>query len=637
MDESLPEELITPEMIEIFVSETNDLLDRTENNLLEVEKNPLEISQIDEAFRSIHTVKGNAGFFGFAEIEKLCMEVESKMDTVRKRSRKADHSIVTDLLGDLDGLHNLLGEVAAGKQGKKAPTEEKHEPTQKTETGEEPEAPPEPAGEAEGEGTGDTAPGPPAPHAGGAPWRGKTPETREEVQSYLGDILVEMGAVSADQVEEALERQEKKLGEILLEEGVASREAVEKVLTLQAEARSKVEAKGEQYKIKRKDIRVDMDRLDRLFDLMGELITAESMVLSNPELEELEIENFQRASDNMTKITREMQEITMSIRMIPLEGLFNKMRRLVSDLAKKFDKQIQLTISGEETEMDRNVIEQISDPLVHIIRNAIDHGVEPAGVRKERGKDPRGHIRLDARYEGNEIWITVQDDGGGLNRERILDKARRNNLVGPEAAEMDDEEVFKLVFEPGFSTAEQVSEISGRGVGMDVVKRNIEKLRGKIGIESTEGEGTAFILKIPLTMAIIESIYFRVGEMGFCLPLEDIVEFQKVESAQVTRTEGRRCVLKLRDEILPVLELYRFFDVSGAKQDVEKCIFIIAQTGGRKAALMVDEILDNRQVVIKPLPEYIGKMRSVSGCSIMGDGEIGLIIDTSSLLKEELD
>ena len=612
-DESMPEELITPEMIESFVSETNDLLDITENTLLEVEGAPEASHLIDESFRSIHTIKGNAGFFGFSRLESLCMDIESKMDAVRKGARKADHNLVTDLLSSVDGLRNALAEIAGG----------------------------DPADDAENAGLGaaDTAGPPEGPRDVDPAEDTADPPEEPETEEYkpLGDLLVEMGAAKPDDIDEALDEQQKKIGEILVSEGAADKEVVEKVLAEQAEARADAEEKEKKYKIRRKDIRVDMTRLDKLFDLMGELITAEAMVTGHQELEGLELENFERASSSMGKITREMQEITMSIRMIPLEGLFNKMRRLVRDLARKFEKSINLHISGQDTEMDRNVIEEISDPLVHIIRNAIDHGVEDAETRKTAGKDPTGNIWLNAKYEGNEIWITVQDDGGGLNRERILDKARRNNLVGPEAAEMDDEEVFKLVFEPGFSTAEQVSEISGRGVGMDVVKRNIEKLRGKIGIESTEGEGTAFILKIPLTMAIIESIYFRVGEMGFCLPLEDIVEFQKVESAQVTRTEGRRCVLKLRDEILPVLELYRFFDVSGAKQDVVKCIFIIAQTGGRKAALMVDEILDNRQVVIKPLPEYIGKMRSVSGCSIMGDGEIGLIIDTSSLLKEELD
>ena len=675
--DSIPEELITPEMIESFVAETTDLLDSTEHNLLEIESDPSDAPQIDEAFRSIHTIKGNAGFFGFANIEKMCMDIETRMDDVRKGKRKADHKIVTELLTNLDQLQNALHRIGSGddsapdnggasasgdETGAAGPAEQQGSPQEQTEP-----AVPEQSGAAEAsdesaaaEGPGHTSPsgtlsreetagGSTAPEEAAAPEEdpavsgtedspdaGDEDEDEDEDTAYkpLGDLLVEMGVISENDVETALEEQQRKIGEILIKQGAAKEEIVEKVLAAQTSARDEAKKKDEKYKVRRKDIRVDMRRLDKLFDLMGELITAESMVISHPELEGVEIESLDRAASSMSKITREMQEITMAIRMIPLEGLFNKMRRLVRDLSRKFDKKIDLHLSGQETEMDRNVIEEISDPMVHIIRNAIDHGIEAVSVREERGKSSTGNIWLDAKYEGNEIWITIRDDGGGLDREKILNKARENALVEGSGEEMPDEEVYKLIFEPGFSTADQVSEISGRGVGMDVVRRNIDKLRGKIGVESSPGTGTAIILKIPLTLAIIDSMIFRVGEMQYSLPIEDIIEFQKIEKGQITTTSGGGEVLRLRDEIMPIIELYRFYNIKNSVTDPEDGLFIILQSSRKKAAVLVDEIIGNRQVVIKPLPDYMGEIRAISGCSILGSGEICLIIDTSAMLKE---
>lgn len=631
--DSIPEELITPDMVESFVAETTDLIDGTENNLLEIENDPSNAPQIDEAFRSIHTIKGNAGFFGFAQIEGMCMDIETRMDDVRKGKRKADHKIVTELLTNLDQLRNALHLIVSGPDSSDRNTETDESP----DPGENPgtdsagrdvrdaSADSEAVTEIEKEKPGEEQTAPADP-----------PEHEDDNYKPLGDLLVEMGAVSKEDIETALEEQQQKIGEILIKQGAAKEEVVEKVLAAQSTARSEAEKRGEQYKLRRKDIRVDMRRLDKLFDLMGELITAEAMVISHPELEGIEIESFSRAASSMSKITREMQEITMAIRMIPLEGLFNKMRRLVRDLARKFDKTIELHLSGQETEMDRSVIEEISDPMVHIIRNSIDHGIENPEIREQNGKDRGGHIWLDAKYEGNEIWITIRDDGGGLNRNKILHKARENGLIEGSGEDLPDEEVFKMIFEAGFSTADQVSEISGRGVGMDVVRRNIEKLRGKIGIESSPGEGTSIILKIPLTLAIIDSMVFRIGSMQYSLPLEDIIEFQKIEKHQITKTSGGEEVLRLRDEIMPIIELYRFYRIDNSITDPEEGLFIIVQTARKKAALLVDEIVGNLQVVIKPLPEYMGQIRAISGCSILGSGEISLIIDTGALMKEVL-
>ncbi len=416
-----------------------------------------------------------------------------------------------------------------------------------------------------------------------------------------------------------------------------SGKALEDALDKQGKAEVKELAGQPAYRAERKDIRVDMAKLDKLFNLMGELITAEAMVIHSPELANLELESFSRSANYLSKITREMQEITMSVRMIPLEGLFNKMRRLIRDLSRKFGKKINLIVNGQETEMDRNVIEEISDPLVHILRNAIDHGIEAKETRLERGKESSGTVSLNAKYEGSEIWISIKDDGAGLDRERILDKAEEKGLLTAERESMSDAEVWQLVFAPGFSTAEKVSEVSGRGVGMDVVRRNIEKLRGKIDINVIPGEGTEVVLRIPLTLAIIDSITVKVGTFVYALPLGDILEFHKASDDQITKTDTRREVLKLREDIVPVIKLHEFFNTESAKSSTWDGILLVTQAHNRKAALLVDDIVGYQQIVVKALPDYMGQMRAISGCSIMGNGEVCLIIDTGSLLKRELE
>lgn len=581
--------LITPEMVQKFVEESSDLIDTGENAILALENDPDSREHIEEAFRIIHTIKGNSGFFWFGTIEGMCMAIEGVLDALRKGDRKVDSKVVNLLLESIDNLRTSLKQVQSGEL-KPGADQDTHEKTEMA---------------ISSRNDGDFKP--------------------------LGDLLVEMGVASRDSVEEALELQQMKLGEILVKQGSAEPEAIEEALKSQGKLPGKQDQLAN-YRLKRKDIRVDTERLDTLFDLMGELITAEAMVISNPDLEGHEHPNFDQAAAYLSKISREMQEITMSIRMIPLDGLFNKMRRLVRDLSKKFDKDIELIISGEETEMDRNVMEEISDPLVHIIRNAIDHGVEPKKKRIAAGKKAAGTIELGARYEGNEIWITISDDGGGLNRDKILKRAVERGLV-QEDHPPQESEIYKLIFEPGFSTAEQVSEISGRGVGMDVVRKNIEKLRGKIDIDSRIGMGTTFTLKIPLTLAIIEAIIFTVGNQLYAIPITDVIQFHKAKKIELTTTEKDRQVIQLRGEVLPLISVRKFYSVRGGIEKVEDGIVIVVQSGNRKAALLADEIIGYRQMVIKALPAYLGDLRAVSGCSIMSDGKVSLIVDTGSLLS----
>lgn len=570
------EEVITPEMVEEFSAESQALLLQVEENLKKLQNEPENTELVTEAFQTMHTIKGNAGFFGFPTTEQVCMNIESVLDQIRRGEQEYSDSISDVLFDSIKAIKDTLRNIAEGKD-----------------------------------------------------------ETEGLRDKPLGEALVEMGGVSREAVEQALEMQQRKLGEILIDEGKVKPDVVEKALSQQQKISG--QGSGGGVATQRMDIRVDTEKLDKLFDLMGELITTEAMVIDNPELEQHNLDKFYLDASNLSKITREMQEITMAIRMIPLEGLFNKMRRLVRDLSRKFEKNVNLVISGQETEMDRNVMEEISDPLVHIIRNAIDHGIEKKEQREAAGKEAAGTIWLDAKYEGNEIWITVKDDGQGLNREKILSKAKASGLVSGDTSSIPDREVWPLIFEPGFSTAEQVSEISGRGVGMDVVKRNIEKLRGKVEVSTTPGKGSEVVLRIPLTLAIIDGIMLSVGKMIYTIPISDIISFHKIETEQLTSTRKGSEVLNLRGEIFPVIKLWEVFQNETEKREVPDGIVIIVISDNRQAAILVDEIIGNKQVVIKALPEEMGEMEGVSGCSIMGNGEVSLIIETNALIQRVLD
>ncbi|MFY7997218.1 MAG: chemotaxis protein CheA, partial [Candidatus Kapaibacteriota bacterium] len=385
--------------------------------------------------------------------------------------------------------------------------------------------------------------------------------------------------------------------------------------------------------LQRRDIRVDMEKLDKLFDLVGELITIESMVTNNPDVQALELEGFNKAAGMLNKITRELQEVTMSIRMMPLEGLFSKMKRLVRDLSLRFEKKINLEISGAETEMDKNVIEEISDPLMHIIRNAIDHGVESRERRLAAGKNEMGTVKLQARYEGNEILIIIEDDGGGINRAKVLEKAISKGLLKTSPDKMTAREINALIFEPGFSTAEKVTDISGRGVGMDVVKRNIEKLQGSITVDTIEGKGSRFTLRIPLTLAIMDAMMIRVGDSVYALPILTIRESFRPQPEAITLTMDGLEVARVRDELFSVIRLHEVYRRTPDTTHLHEGILVIVETREKKACLLVDEIIGQQQIVVKGLSDYVGNVEGITGCMIQSNGEVGLIIDVDMLLS----
>jgi two-component system, chemotaxis family, sensor kinase CheA len=379
------------------------------------------------------------------------------------------------------------------------------------------------------------------------------------------------------------------------------------------------------------DIRVNLQKVDTVINLVGELMIVSQMITGNIEDN---TDGNNRSSRQLNGLITELQDVAMSIRMIPLAGSFRKMVRLVRDLSKKSGKKVQFETRGEDTELDKTVVEQISDPLVHLVRNAIDHGLEGPEEREANGKSSTGKLVIEAKYEGNEVWINIIDDGKGLSREKILQKGIERGLVTEEdAKDWTDSKVFRLIFEPGFSTAAKVTSVSGRGVGMDVVKKNIEKVKGHVDIKSIPGQGSTIGLRIPLTLAIIDGMLLRVGDAVYTAPLLAIKESIQVNPDQVTMV-GDREVVMIREQLIPVYRLHQLHDVEPQYTKLEEGILVVLEHQDEVFGLFVDELLGQYQTVIKGLSEYLGKVPGVAGCSILSNGEVSLILDVADLRKE---
>lgn len=382
-------------------------------------------------------------------------------------------------------------------------------------------------------------------------------------------------------------------------------------------------------------ISVNVNKLDKLMDVVGELVISEAMVIENPDLKGLQLENFQKAARQLQKITNELQDIVMSIRMVPLETTFQKMYRIVRDMSKKLSKEVNLNIVGAETEVDKNIIEHISDPLMHLVRNAIDHGLETPEERVAKGKPKIGTVTLEAKSEGGDVLIIIRDDGKGLRREKILERARRNGLVNRDESEISDKEVFSYIFLPGFSTNDKVTEFSGRGVGMDVVVKNISLVGGTVSVDSVPDEGTSITLKIPLTLAIMDGMTIRVGNSTYTLPIISIKEsFRSKEGDIITDPDGNEMIM-IRGECYPILRLHQLFKVKTEITNIPEGIMIMVSNEGKSLCIFADELIGEQQVVVKTLPEYIrrfNKVKGISGCTLLGDGSISLIIDVAELM-----
>ncbi|KZL90355.1 chemotaxis protein CheA [Clostridium magnum] len=383
-------------------------------------------------------------------------------------------------------------------------------------------------------------------------------------------------------------------------------------------------------------ISVNVWKLDKLMDLIGELVISEAMVIENPDLDGVTLDNFQKASRQLQKITSELQDIVMSIRMVPLSTTFQKMNRIVRDMCKKLDKEVELKIMGEETEVDKNIIDHISDPLMHIIRNSIDHGIESAEERRSVGKSKVGTVTLEGKNAGGDVLIIIKDNGRGLNKEKILQRAGENGLVNRPENKLTDKEIYSYIFLPGFSTKEKITEFSGRGVGMDVVTKNIGTIGGVISVDSTPGEGTVITLKIPLTLAIINGMTIRVGQSRYTVPIINIKESFKAKANDIIRdTDGNEMIL-IRGQCHPILRLHELHSVETEIVNIPDGIILMVENEGKSICIFADELLGENQVVVKALPNYFRnfkKIRGLAGCTLLGDGGISLILDISDLIN----
>ncbi len=398
---------------------------------------------------------------------------------------------------------------------------------------------------------------------------------------------------------------------------------------------SSLEKENSEYKARLHNgsqfVRVDTRKLDQLINLVGELVIAEAMVACQSHDPD---DKMGKAIKQMDKITKELQDVALSLRMVPLTSAFRKMVRLVRDLAHQKNKQVELVVRGQETEVDKTVIELISDPLKHLIRNAVDHGIEDPDKRRKAGKPETGKIFIEARHRTGKVWIIVKDDGRGLNREKIVQKGVEKGIITEdESRNISDEQIWQLIFTPGFSTADAVSDISGRGVGMDVVKANLEKMNGRIDIDSSPGRGTAFVIKLPLTLAIIEGMIVRVGRNRYTIPISSIKESFQPTSSMITTTSDQFEVVQLRGELLPVLRLHELYNIEDSCDNLTQGILIAVQHNEQKYCLFVDELIGQQQIVIKGLPGYLKHVRGISGCAILSDGGVSLILDTAALLE----
>ena len=442
----------------------------------------------------------------------------------------------------------------------------------------------------------------------------------------LGEILVESGVVTRDALDKALSQQ-KRVGDILIEQHAVTPQQVEQALQKQQQAAT------QSKKIDTASIRVDTAKIDKLINLVGELVITQSMLSdlgSRFEMRQMPVLLERMAQ--LERNTREIQERVMGIRMLPIGTAFSRFPRLVRDLSAKAGKRIQLILSGEETELDKTVIESIGDPLTHLVRNSADHGLEPPEERLDNNKPELGTVRLNAFHEGGSICITVEDDGRGLNRDKILAKAIKQGLIS-ENDKLSDDQIWPLIFKPGFSTAEKVTDISGRGVGMDVVKRNIEGLGGTVSIKTAPGKGTTFTLKLPLTLAIIDGMTIRVGHETYILPMLSIVESIQPKADRVKTIVGKGEVMNVRGTYHPMIRLYEVFGLEPEHKDPTKAILMILETEGEHIAVMVDEILGQQQVVIKSMEQNFRKVDGIAGATILGDGTVGLILDVRGLLE----
>jgi two-component system chemotaxis sensor kinase CheA len=564
-----------------FITEAGEHIENAESALLELENHPDDGELVNKIFRGFHTIKGMAGFLNLSDIQSLAHSAENLLDLARK-NQLVMAGVNSDVAFEsIDALKKMLSGLQSSLEAGAPITPFEPLPALLEKL------------KAAAEGRASTAaPQPAVPQsASPLPSAAKTEDLDKKLDGMLEDTSDAPKAKAA------------------------------------SAAASASGSHATEDKVK-----VSITRLDSLINLAGELVIAQLMVAEQVNSSESFEHELARKVSHQGKIVRELQELSMAMRMVPVQGVFQKMSRLARDLTRKADKQVDFVTSGEETELDRTVVDKIADPLVHMVRNALDHGVEKAEDRVKAGKPPVGHVELRAFHQAGNIVIELQDDGKGLDKDKIVKKAVDQGLLEP-GQEIPEEEAFKLIFHPGLSTAEKITSISGRGVGMDVVKKNIEALRGRVDISSAKGKGTTFTIRLPLTLAVIDGQVVRIGDARYIIPINAIVRSLRPTREQISTVQNRGEMVLERGELIPLVRLYKLLGTVPSTEDATEALIVVVEEDGRKCCLMVDDLLAQQQVVIKSLGEALGRVRGVSGGAIMGDGRVTLILDIPGLVE----
>ena len=663
-------------MLDVFIFETQQLLESLEETLLQSEKEKdLTADHINEIFRIMHTIKGSASMMSFDNLAKLAHALEDMFDKIREGKTRTDaqaiEGVIELVLAASDIFKTEITKLLAGMQSDgdfselNAKIHRYLEEIMGVAT----------ADSSAADGSGSVGEDVDTTDYGTPLYKVKivfeagcqmenirafgvvtsiTPNCQRIIHkpedlndSAASQEIIDNGFIMYIQSGENPDVLKKLVDEVMFLRSSSliplapdSEELPPsmRVAPPRGEDKAAVEKPTTEITAKQNFISVNVNKLDKLMNLMGEIVTTESMVTKNPEVANLHIDSFERSSQELRKLITELQDVVMSIRMLPVSNSFQKMHRIVRDVSKKVGKEVELVLIGEETEVDKNIIDTLSDPLMHLIRNAVDHGIETPDERVKDGKPPAGKLTLEARNAGGDVVIIITDDGKGLDRIALIRKAMEKGLTTKPEHEITDKEAYHMIFMPGFSTNEEVTEFSGRGVGMDVVKRNIDKVGGNISLESSPGQGMTVQIRIPLTLAIIDGMKLRVGNLVFVVPMLSIQESFKPNDGDVFLDPDGSEMIMIRGECYPVLRLYRIFDIEPDYENLDDGILIMISTDTATFCLFVDELIGEQQAVIKPLPEYIQKhnvgMHGIGGCAVLGDGSISLIIDINSLVEE---
>jgi len=645
-----------------FFEESLEGLDAMEAALLALDSGSTDHELVHTIFRAAHSIKGGAATFGFADVAAFTHVAESLLEEVRSERRAVDAGLIDLMLRSVDCLRAMLARSGSGQPVADADSEALRGELVRLVSGEVATVAAAAAPKAAAVNGWDirfTA----LPHllqTGNDPLRlfrelqqlGRLEVRRAFVvdraparladldpsQCHLGWELRLHGAVARGDIDAVFDWLD---GDCELAVEAVAEEAppavAEPVATVPAPAPASAagthSARETAAAGEGSSIRVGIDKVDALINMMGELVITQSMLSDIGEhFDFSKLERLREGLAQLERNTRELQESVMRIRMLPIGSVFNRFPRLVRDLERKLGKQVRLELRGEHTELDKTVLEKIGDPLVHLVRNAIDHGLELPAQRKAAGKPEAGTLKLNAYHEGGNIVVQISDDGAGLNRAAIVAKAQQRGLVGADQ-ELSDAEVAELIFQPGFSTAAQATDLSGRGVGMDVVRRNVRDLGGSVGVRSESGKGSVFTIALPLTLAIIDGLVTAVGEERYIVPLTSIVESLRLKPEAVRRIAGGGEVFHFRDEYLPIMRLHRAFGCADAITDIERGIVVVIEDDGRRVGLLVDELLGQQQAVIKSLEAHYRRVQGVSGATILSDGSVALIVDVGGVVR----